>query len=643
MNASFPRCILTFFLICSSHLTATLARQQEPDSSTVPHASLSDEIALIKISLETSLTENLAEIERIEQAKDFFHQRVGNLPIKIRAFRPHLQERQSFLQKHDEILAAYDPNDTLALTQSYWQYFTKNLGLAFSAEKWQYEGKIRPQRLLSEDYEELVSQYNNFISRLDPDAIHHPLLSEMVLGLINDAGANPFETKDLADGFAQTAKMREVLLQEPWGPEKYNSIKPAILSVRNIFDKAGQQLSRIEALITEFYRQEERIAAQLERRLDKIDALRSSVGRIENNLRHRKKVDSTQVRQQLAFIETQKQFIDYEHRVLKSYGEIEKAISENNWKAILAVIAGQDPDFGQLDVGKNGYVLYIGAQDRNLGLLVHEERGASSDYLLAPHSFFVIWLEDNPLEKYQINLSVQKLPSELETTLGIIRKEWKRVAKRREIAVAPTFFYYDVKKLSRVPNPAQINLTLHRLETEALALPPGGAESNEAYKAGFKVHEKSLAHFSVGLAAAFFEPPIFVTEGNTLKINSKGKRELDQHLHALFNFHLGARDIDRFSRYRVFDYRKFMLQAGVGIAKNPLDRLYVGIGYRLFKAAQIDFLYLWLSEQDRSQAVSLEGVASLEEAKKKFDKAYRGNFAIGVSFQPQLIMRLVKL
>ena len=156
------------------------------------------------------------------------------------------------------------------------------------------------------------------------------------------------------------------------------------------------------------------------------------------------------------------------------------------------------------------------------------------------------------------------------------------------------------------------------------------------------MHEESWAHVSVGLAAGYAERANFVVENNALALTPEGENELDEHLYALLNIHLGARDIDRFNAYPFFHPGKLMLQGGIEISRNPLDRLYLGLGYRLFKQIQLDLLYFWERQPRRDQRVDLADRPSLDDAKDAFDRRYRaGNLAVGISFYPAWLFGLL--
>lgn len=115
-------------------------------------------------------------------------------------------------------------------------------------------------------------------------------------------------------------------------------------------------------------------------------------------------------------------------------------------------------------------------------------------------------------------------------------------------------------------------------------------------------------------------------------------------LYVLLNFHPLGQDIDRFNKYRLLDFKKMMLQTGLAISKNPLNRLYLGLGYRLFKEVQLDFLYFWMRYPDTDQIVTLADFASVDDGKKKFKQVYdEGHWAIGVSFYPRRVLGFLGL
>lgn len=632
------RCWLCIFcLLVSGYLAHASAIPQAQDSLVVTKGSLVDEVNQARGQLESAMAGIRLQIAQVVHEKAVFQENVGNVLEYIRAFRFLLLQRRDFLKKAAEQLQKYDQTDTTAYARDYWQDFAGDLEQEFAKPEWRVDGPP------NDDYTRIIKEYNDFIARLGNSAIKNPMLREVVVQVIQYAFTQPLDERQMNSILLDIASLRRVVSQVPWGEKVFNSLISGLPKIKNYLDLLDRHLGHLQSSVLAFHREAARISAQLDLRLVKLDTLIGSCQVIARNLHSLKDFDATQVRQQLIFLANQNQFIDYEQRVLQSFdGEIESVLSQYQWRAVLAAIARQDPDFGKLDLEKNAYLLYVGAGDLNQRFLLHEERGVPSDYLYAIHSLYAIWLEDNPEEKYQIDMSVELLQSEFELTLAQFKRVWEVRVKAAAAAPEPTLFYYGMKKIHNISSPARLNVAMRRVVTNPEDSISAPIEFGEAFSASYKVHERSLAHISVGIGAGWVDPVHLVIEGGKLKISPRGDKALDEYMYALLNFHLGARDVDRFGQYRRFDWRKFMLQAGVAVSKNPLDKVGVGLGYRLFREVQIDFLYFWLRQPKRSQEVALDGAASVEDAKKQFDKVYRAdNFSIGVGLHPQLILRLL--
>ncbi len=633
-------CVMFLLLVCSFGQAAS-PQSQEPDSS-VAREAVFEEIKQTREAMESILAATQAQLAQIDSARKAFQKNSGSMLEHVRALRFVLQQRQNALQRAQDLLVSYNDNDTAsAAGRDYWKNFAENLQAELATPKWSEEKS-------PVDSSRLDSLYRNALARVSEGLSKYPVLQKISLPLIKLVG-KPLTTAELANGLREVQALRGNLSRFRKGPELYKLIKKTVPAIKTSFQSFDKLLLPIETALVDFNAELGKVALRFEMRLAKTQALLNSLQVLAKNFRNLQSFQAAEVRQQLIFLRQQNQILDYEHRVLKSYhGEIEDALARRQWQIILAALAKQDPDFGSVDLEKNAYVIFIGANDLDERFLLHEERAQPSEYLYAIDDFCVLWLEDNPQETYRITVSVEVLQSEFELTFGQFKTLAEARAKGGEgVAPEPTLFFYGMKKVKKISDPARINIGMQRVLTTAPGTsdtPPEVQDLNEVFQASYKVHEKSFWHVSVGLAAGFVKPSNFTVAGRQLKASVKGNSELDEHLYALLNYHPFGHDIDRFGRYREWDYRKLMVQAGLNVSKDPLNRLYIGLGYRAFKEVHLDVLHYWWRQPRRNQTVALEDAASLDDAKQAFDQVYRGgNFAVGLSFYPKRIFGFLGL
>ena len=634
MNRSGVLIASLIFLCCIFFSIKTAAGQVAIDSDHYNKDSLLTETRMTRFSLEKLLAETRNQLAQFESKKAAFETDFTNFINQVHIFRFNLRQKLAYLQRVQEQLTGFNPTDTLTYSRSYWQEFTENLRREFDSAKWNLGEET------GDSFKKISSGLDKLIDLLNVKALRHPMVKDAITNLLQFVLKNPLEPSMMADASNGVTQLREALSGTTWEPRILTAAKGSILGVKSILTKINEPLEVIETDMLEVNEKMAKLSQLLDHRLAKLDTLIGSAQVIERNLHSIEAFDPTEVRQQLIFLRNQNQFIDYEHRVLKSFnGTIESAIKTGDWKAILRAIARQDPNFGELNLEKNAYILFVGASEVNRHFLIHERNHRPSDYLYAIKNMTAIWLEDNKYETYEIDMSIELLQSEFELTFGQFKSIFEARKRGEALVTEPTLFFYGMKKISDISSPAKINLSMRRElidETGEAPILAEVVETNDVFSTSYKIHERSLAHISVGLAAGFVKKSNFVISGNQLKVSQSGDKELDQQLYALFNFHLGARDVDRFERYPFLSPGKLMLQAGIGVSKNPLDRLYLGFGYRFARDVQLDVLYYWRRKPDPSQSVSLDDAASLVDAKHKFDRVYQsGNFAIGLSFYPR--------
>ena len=642
MNRFGFKLFVSMCVICIFFSTKGLVGQGRNDISSSPKDALISEASHTKTSLEKMLADTRKQISQMETWKAAFEKNFNDVLNLIHVFRFNLRQKIAYLQQIQEQMTGFNTGDTLTYSITYWEEFTEQLKTEFNSDEWNVPDET------GEDFRKINNGLDKLIETLNLKALRHPLVKDVVTNLIDFVLKKPLDPTMMVEASNGVAQLREALSGTSWEPRIFNTVKGSILSIRNVLTKIERPLETIEVSMIELNEKIAIVSRLLDHRLAKLDMLVGSIQVIARNLRSLTVFDPTEVRQQLIFLRNQNQFLDYEHRVLKSYnGEIEKAIKTKNWITILRAISRQDPDFGELNLEKNAFVLFVGANEVNRHFLLHEENAIPSNYLYAIKSLSTIWLEDNPWETYEIDMSIEVLQSEFEITFGQFKTIMEARKRGDEIQPEPTLFFYGMKKISDISSPAKINLAMRRKllqESDESTIVTEVEEINDVFKTSYKIHERSLAHVSVGLGAGFVKKSNFILDGTQLKVSKSGDKELDQNLYALVNFHLGARDIDRFNRYPFLSFRKLMLQGGLSVSKNPLNRLYLGLGYRVLKDVQLDVLYYWRRVPDSSQSVSLDGPASLNDAKKSFEKVYQaGNFAIGLSFYPQRLYGLLGL
>lgn len=132
--------------------------------------------------------------------------------------------------------------------------------------------------------------------------------------------------------------------------------------------------------------------------------------------------------------------------------------------------------------------------------------------MFAIRSLYAIWLEDNPFEKYEIEMSVEVLQSEFELTFGQYRELADAIKGGPTIATDPTIYYYGMKKIDKISDPANIKVRMLRTYSDVagdILSPTEVVETNEVFKSSYKIHEKSYWHVSAGVGVSYFEPDNF--------------------------------------------------------------------------------------------------------------------------------------
>lgn len=622
--------------------TAAGAREEKESASTTERDTLLAESGKTKKSLADDLIATRTQMAELEAQRIAFMKDFQNVFDHLHLYRANLRQRLLLVQLIYQQWTGYSEKDTLTYSQAYWQNLGEDLKKQMESSSWQFPDGG------GEELGRLTGELNSSIDLLNTKMLQHPMMKSIVTALINLLLKQPLDPAMTIDASAAVGKLRQALSGTKWEPSIFKGIKNSLAGIEKSLTKIDDPLASLEEYMTVLNQRLTLLSSMLEHRLTKLDTLLGSVQVLEKNIHSLHDFNPAEVRQQLIFLRNQNRFLDYEHRVLKSYnGVIESAIQARDCKAILEAIFCQDPEAGKIDLEKNGYLIFIGAGGVNLPFLIHEENHAPSDYLYAIDSLYAIWLEDNPWETYDITLSVELLQSEFELTFGQFKTVLEARRRGEEQKPEPTLFFYGMKRLSDISSPSRINLSIKRnvLQPVDIGAPVTQViETSDVFSTSYIVHEKSLVHMSVGIAAGYVKKSNFKIAGNQLAMSESGDKELDQHLYALLNFHLGGRDIDRFQQQKFLSLQKLMLQAGLGVSQNPLDRIYLGLGYRIQKELQLDLLYYWRRGPKLSQSVSLDDVATIEDAKKKFDEVYqKGHVAFGLSFYPQRLFGFLGL
>ena len=591
------------------------------------------------VSIRSLLSETRKEIAQIDSFKSLFVRDLNVLTHQVHEFRSNLAHRKAFLDQIHRSFIRYNPNDTLTYSMAYWRDLSAELKQEVDSEEWTPD---------TQAWDELMSRVDRFTGRLNHGGTSARLIKDAVVALLKFTMAEPLDPVMITNVQDGIGSLRDALSGTEWEPRILPGVRNTVLTLRSAVQKLEGVLVSLESAMVNIKSRINEADKVLARRLEKLDGILNSFQVIEGNLHSIEDFDPTELRQQFIFLRNQNRFIDYPHRVLKSFNNsVEDAISGKNWREILDIIAAQDPDFGVVDLSKNAVVIFVGAGEINRHYLIFEERGAASSYLYDIDSFTAIWLEDNSREMYEIDMSIELLQSEFEQTFGQFRQIWEAKMRGDNISQEPTLYFYGMKRIDKISSPAKINLSMRRILMEKNEREGGFdriEEINDVFRASYVTHEKSYLHVSVGLSAGFAKKSNFVLDGNALKISQSGDRTLDQHLYALVNYHLGARDVDRFEQYPIFSLQKFMMQAGIGISKHPLDRIYAGLGYRIMRDVQLDMLVYWSRREDPDQVVTVGDAATIQDAKSRFDKKYDGgHLAIGLSFYPQKIFGLLGL
>jgi hypothetical protein len=600
---------------------------------------IASEAKITGASIRSLLSETRREIARIDTFKSQFVSDLNLLTHQVAEYRSNLAHRKAFLDQIHRSFIRYNPGDTLTYSMEYWRNVTTGLKEEINTEAWTPDAQA---------WDDLAMRIDRFSGRLNHGGMKTRLVKEAVVALLKLSMAEPLDPAMISNVQDGIGSLRDVLSGTGWEPRILPGVRNTVLQLRSAVQKMANVLESLESGMLKINSQVNEADKVLSRRLEKLDGILNSFQVIESNLHSIEDYNPTEMRQQFIFLRNQNRFIDYPHSVLKSFNNsVEDAISGKNWREVLDIIAAQDPDFGAVDLTQNAVVLFVGAGEINRHYLIFEERGTASSYLYNIDSFTAVWLEDNTREIYEIDMSIELLQSEFEQTFGQFRQIWEAKTRGDDIPPEPTLYFYGMKRIDNVSSPAKINLSMRRIVMEKNEREGGFdrvEEINDVFRANYVIHEKSYLHVSVGLSAGFVKKSNFALDGNALRISHSGDRELDQHLYALVNYHLGARDVDRFEQYPMFSLQKFMVQAGIGISKHPLDRIYAGLGYRFMRDVQLDLLVYWTRREDPDQVVIVGDAATIQDAKARFDKKYDGgHLAIGLSFYPQKIFGLLGL
>lgn len=312
---------------------------------------------------------------------------------------------------------------------------------------------------------------------------------------------------------------------------------------------------------------------------------------------------------------------------------------------------------GEIDV----ILFFNGAYNRNNHCFIDMRSLEEVSYLEEGRSLGIIWIEDNPEDVYQTDVQVFKHETGVIKDANIIAGIFSDIYQTRNGSTSRGFgltpsqnmkkFYIEGEFLE-TPIPSEIFVKIKQIaktkNTDSL-FKFGNFDdiisitSDEVYF--YKLHEIRIRNYkqnsiglSIGASLISLKPSLIKIDNNDLiSVEKNNKAELKGKAHLLCYLQYPRSKIwdpgVEFWKSSFYDqfYKRFSIQAGIGISDRPLDNLFLGIGFSIFK--HIDIILGSAFINDLKETNTDLSIDSFDDLDLLLPKKYTSNFFIGISFR----------
>ncbi len=176
-----------------------------------------------------------------------------------------------------------------------------------------------------------------------------------------------------------------------------------------------------------------------------------------------------------------------------------------------------------------------------------------------------------------------------------------------------------------------------------------GAEIKE--ELSYEIHERNKFAVTVGVAANMLNERLFQPndQKTELDISAKDTQTLKSSLFALLDYCPAGRVLERMNfvldkdpGVPVMSPQRFSLVGGVKLSKDPLEKIYMGIGYALSRGTRLTagFLYARVPVE---KTVAITPTTSLDYLRDNADREYKPYWFFGVTVTPGSMIKTLGL